>query len=141
MISIKCLIFWTIVQWNRTAWKYVWFFQVDRLKSIFLAETFPSINGNPTIKPGIKNKRLEFICEFQSSDTDPDSIFEVTWYQGSRAEKIKLTHTLRGTQRKASLQNIHEAPRDEDKIYFKLGTTVSVFVYISSHFNFKNILF
>lgn len=73
---------------------------------------------------GVRERRLEFICEFSSNDVNETSdIFEVTWWQGAPAEQIKKTDYLRGAQRKAILRNTHKYP--ETPLYY-LGTTVSL---------------
>ncbi len=107
------------------------------VRTFLFAAPPPKIIGSPTIKPGItnyaRNNRLRFLCEFKSNNTDPSTIFEVTWYQESPVKQIGPTHLLQGAARSASLQNNHTGPRDA--VNFTLGRTVSICVLICSAFS------
>ena len=91
-------------------------------------ENFPIITKAPVIYPGVKNNRIQFICQFASDDKGNDSIFEVTWYEGTPVRKIAQTNILKGQERVATLQNTNRYPNDP---LFFLGTTVGLVKIIS----------
>lgn len=89
--------------------------------SISPLESFPFITKRPSVYPGVKNKRIQFICEFESEDKEPHSAFEITWYEGTPVRQIAQTDILTGKQRIVTLQNTNTYPDDP---LFYLGTTV-----------------
>ena len=89
---------------------------------ICFVDIYPKITSKPTVTAGTKNNRLAFTCEFESPDNRNDVVFEVTWFMGAPAMKIK-TEELTGATRTSIFRNTNAANKPPT---FYLGTTVSI---------------
>eukprot|EP00794_Sanderia_malayensis_P012371 gene12371-13641_t len=81
---------------------------------------YPAVS-NVRLRHEVKEKRLQFVCEFSSEDKNNNDTFEITWWESAPAKQLNQVNILKGRETKGILRNNHTYP---NRPLFHLGTTV-----------------